>query len=118
MDFEYFGLARPHGKYVLFKLTLSPPAQHLIPYYAEIFLASSLPHFAVPGSGSLTGSQKDMTGFPLQFICYIEVSMRSHRKSDLLAQLRFFHLWCQFNLDPPWSSEFPQTYFALLTIFT
>lgn len=59
---ECFGLALPHGKYLLFKLTLSLPVQHLIPYYAEIFLASSLSHrheccYAVLGSESLAGSQ-------------------------------------------------------------
>lgn len=44
-----FGLARSHGKYLLFKL-----ARHLNPYYAEVFLASSFLYLngrrrAVPG---------------------------------------------------------------------
>ncbi len=88
MDFEYFGLARPHGKYLLFKLTLAVLVQHLIPYYAEIFLAQSPAHLhgcscAVLGSGSPAGLQKDIAGSQLQFIYYIRVSIRPHRKSDL-----------------------------------
>lgn len=90
MDFEYFGLARPHGNYLLFKLTLSLLVQHLIPYYAEMFLAASLAHlhgcsYAVLGSESLASSQKDMAGSHLKFICYI--SMRQHRKSGVFSSL-------------------------------
>lgn len=106
VDFEYFGLAHPHGKYLLFKLTLSMLVQHLIPYYAELFLASSLSHlhecgYTVLGSGCLAGSQRDTASSQLKFICCIEVSTGPHRKSDLGAPLKCFHLWSQNNLDPP-----------------
>lgn len=82
--------------------------QHLIPYYAEIFLASTLSHrlecsSAVLGGGSVAGSQYDMAGTQLQFI---GVSMRPRRKPDLGAALKCFHLRCQSNLDPPVISEF------------
>lgn len=111
VDFEYFGLAHPHGKNLLFKLTFSLLVQHLIPYYAEIFLASSLSPLhkcscAALGSVSLAGSMKDTAGSQLPFMCYIRVSMRPHRKSDLRAPLKCFHLLCQNNLDPSVISEF------------
>lgn len=120
VDFEYFGLAHPHGKNLLFKLTFSLLVQHLIPYYAEIFLASSLSPLhkcscAALGSVSLAGLMKDTAGSQLPFMCYIRVSMRPHRKSDLRAPLKCFHLLCQNNLDPSVISEFPQRHFAWLT---
>lgn len=69
-------------KDLLFKIPLSLPLHHLIPYYAEIFLASSLLHLqgcgsAGPGSGSLAGSQKDMTASQLHCVCYIRVSIEA-----------------------------------------
>lgn len=49
-----FGLARSHGKYLLFKLAHYLPARHLNPYYAEVFLASSFLY--------LNGRRRDVPG--------------------------------------------------------
>lgn len=75
-------------KDLLFKIPLSLPLHHLIPYYAEIFLASSLLHLqgcgsAGPGSGSLAGSQKDMTASQLHLYVILGLALKPHRKSDL-----------------------------------
>lgn len=101
VDSECFGLAHPHGKYPLFKLALCLPARHLIPYYAEIFLASSLSHRRERGSAVLGGGSLPRFtvghGLPLPRN-FIRVSAGPHRKPEPGAAC--FHLRCRGNLDP------------------
>lgn len=120
VDFEHFGSEHPHGKYLLFKPTLSMPLQHLIPYYREIFLASSPAHCHGCSSAVLGReiflSVHRRTWLSLSHSCFIGVSMRPHRMSDLWAPLKCFHLLCQNNLDSPVITGFPHRCVALLRI--
>ena len=72
-----------------FKLTLSLPVQHLIPYYAEIFLASSL--ILICGDVAVLSLAVGVelvhrrTGPALGLTLYaaLGLALTPHRKSDL-----------------------------------